>query len=177
MTPLELAVVAVILAAGAAASVWQLRPVNGRHQRREQAAEAEADTFVAELRGLPDRFTPGVYLPRTPQSGDAAAMWQPPAYALAVVDKTYPPDELDKLKERFFAAMERGDRQPVVLPPPAWKAERMATDTDVRGHAAPDVAQNLCHCGKPAGHLAKDLAGDHPEAAFDTSTTTFEAVR
>jgi hypothetical protein len=44
-------------------------------------------------------------------------------------------------------------------------------------HIVPDVAQNLCHCGKPAGHLAKDLAGDHPEAAFDTSTTTFEAVR
>ena len=101
---LILAVVVVLAFAARALILAATR--HGRHEQREQAAEAEADDFIRDLHG-------GV-LPRT-------------------------------------------ERVPLA-PLPEW-----------RPRAIPDVAENLCHCGRPAGHLLADLLGDHPETAFDTA--------
>lgn len=164
--------------------LWSgFRPRHGRHEARELAGEAEADTFVAELRG--DRFDAGVYLPRTlPPAGRTP--WQPAGYALAAVDKHYPPDD-----------------QAGCSDPPAEScsdaglpglAERLATDTDVRCAAPahprhPEPQPGPCAacaaCGDDENHAQGVIPawviaalGGHtgPDAAVESIVARADAV-
>lgn len=170
MTGRETALIVVlagVLILAAAVAGWLLRPARGRHEQREAAADAEADTFITELRGLPamaamhSRPAPGldiytdhtVHLRQTPPP-PGRTLWQPP----------WPPAALHE---------------------PA--AERKASDTDVRAvtcaaparpasmQAEPDQA--TCHCGRPAGHIEqlRDASPADIADAFDTAQ--FEAVK
>ena len=145
---------AVAFVVGAAARALILAATrHGRHVREfdrdlDQACGYEAGS--GELRELP---APGetiytdhnVWLPRTPQTSPAGPV----------------PGEEPRLRtERQLDGPPHRDAGRT------WVTDRPGTPPGER--AVPDVAENLCHCGKPAGHLLADLAGDHPETAFDT---------
>ena len=171
---------------------------------RPAGDKAQRDAAYDTLRDLPAPgetiYTDhSVWLPRTPQASPAAVPrgsrrpGTPPWIPSAA--------ELDEWRERFLAMQGRG-RMAMLLPAPGDDqpdgAGFCAGCWDDSGHcdgANDDCRcpctwdedwaeehdepafppEERCHCGRPAGHLAAALAGDHPETAFDTAQ--FEAVK